>query len=244
VYIKQDGSGDRVFFGLHGWGGDHTTFAPLLEFLPDDATFYSLELPGCGRSPAPPDLSLATVSREIADAIEQTGAQPVTIVGNCSGAIFGLVAMDLIAERINRLVLIDPFAYAPWYFRLFASPTIGRYAYQSTFANPIGRWITNLSLKRRRSEDVNLTETFGHVDHQVAFRYLQLLLEIDSVETFAWIRSPIDIIHGGRSFRAIREGIALWRGVWPQVRVHELEGAGHLPLQETPAALSRIIFHQ
>lgn len=242
MYIKREGSGDRIFFGLHGWGGDHTTFDPLMPYLPEDATFYSVDLPGCGNSPPLPELTLETLAREIAHGIEQVGSTPVTLVGNCSGAIFGLIGMDLIAERVHRLALIDPFAYAPWYFRLFSSEPFGRYAYRSTFANPIGRWITNLSLRKQRSAEVNLTSTFGGVDHEVAYRYLQLLLEIESVDSFAWIRNPIDLIHGRRTFKAIREGIALWRNVWPQSHVHELAGAGHLPLQETPEALSRIIF--
>src|SRR5262249_13874925 len=156
--------------------------------------------------------------------------------------VFILVAMPQIAERIDRLVLIDPFAYAPWYFRIFVSTVIGRYAYFTTFANPLGRWITNLSLKRHRSAEVDLTETLSKVDHEVSYRYLQLLLEIESIEGFAWIRHPIDIVHGERTFGAIRNSVDLWRGIWPHSRVFELVGAGHLPIQEATGRLSQIVF--
>jgi len=243
MFHKRYGTGPQAFVGLHGWSGDHRTFEPLLRFMPPEASFYSLDLPGCGRSPKPSSLAFDAVCETIAEAIRSLGPERVTLVGNCSGAIFGLGAMPWMADRIERLVLIDPFAYAPLYFRLFVVPGFGKLAYASTFANPLGRWLTNRSLKKHRTEATDLTESFARIDHGVAYRYLELLTGIESIDPFVWIRQPIEIVHGARTFAAVRASIGMWRGIWPQARVFELTGAGHLPILEATEPLARIIFH-
>jgi len=241
MHVECYGSGSRVYFGLHGWSGDHATFAPLTRYLPAGFVLYSADLPGYGRSPAPRSWELAAITDEIADAIAGVDS-PVTVIGNCSGAVFALLAAERLPRRIERLILIDPFAYLPWYFKIFLNKRIGRYAYYSTFANPVGRWLTNLSLSKHRAADTNLTESFVSVSHDVAYRYLALLGELGAVARFGGLRLPVDLIYGARTFGAVKESIALWRGVWPHARCHELAGAGHLPIQEATGQLSEIVF--
>lgn len=246
MFSKKAGDGSRIFVGLHGWSGDHRTFDPIIRHLPSDGTFISFDLPGCGRSGRPsaqPSLwTLDALSDEIADEIKGLGHNGITIVGNCSGALLGLLLMPKIGNLVKRLVLIDPFAYVPWYFRIFVDSTVGKYAYYSTFANPIGRWITNLSLREHRTGQSDLTESFGMVDHSVAYTYLKLLTSIDGIGGFATIRHPITIIYGGRTFGAIKRSVAMWRGIWPQAEAIELDAAAHLPIQEDPEGVSHVIF--
>lgn len=252
MYVKRYGSGEgETYFGLHGWSGDHRTFAPLAAHLPEGASLYSADLPGCGASPLPPataaqqSLTLDSITNEIAAAI--TNITPprgrITLIGTCSGAILGLLAAQQIQTRLKRLVLIDPFAYWPWYFRVFVAKSFGRYAYRTTFANPFGRWLTNQSLRGRRTAETDLTNSFGRINHDIAQRYLALLAEVEGIERFAGLRSvPIDMVYGERTFGAVKKSIAMWQGIWPQARAHVLKGAGHLPILEATAALSRIVF--
>ncbi|HZN10168.1 MAG TPA: alpha/beta fold hydrolase [Blastocatellia bacterium] len=242
MFVKRDGEGSEVCFGLHGWSGTHTTFAPLVPHLPPGVALYSVDLPGYGQSPPPRRWDLAGLTDEIAATIEGFGAEAVTLIGNCSGALLGLLAAERVSGRIKRLVLIDPFAYLPWYFKVFVAPGLGRYAYYSTFANPVGRWITNQSLTNHRAAKTDLTESFHRVDHAASYRYLRLLAGIEGIEQFAGLRQPIDLVYGARTFGAVKESVARWRGIWPQARSWELAEAGHLPIVEAPAALSRILF--
>ena len=245
MFIKRYGQGAQIFFGLHGWSGSHATFAPLAKYLPPDATLVSVDLPGYGQSPPPREWTLAALAEEIAATIE-TLDSPVTLIGNCSGALLGLSAMGLrphLNERIERLVMIDPFAYLPVYFKLFVTPPFGRYAYLSTFANPIGRWITNLSLKGHRAEETDLTGSFRRVDHAVSYRYLELMATIDSIDRWAGICRPTEIVYGAHSFGAIKRSVGMWQALWPHTRAFELAGAGHLPILEATEELSGIVFH-
>lgn len=247
MYVERYGTGERRFLGLHGWSGDHTTFDPLLPFVPPDASLFAADLPGCGRSPAPAEWSLARVGEEIAATIRRLAEPSLTLVGNCSGGLLGLCAVRLLAEagqgdKVGRLVLIDPFAYWPWYFRVFASPAIGRYAYATTFANPLGRRIVNAALARKRKDGTDLTEGFDTVSPSVVLAHLRILREIGGPEQFAAVRAPVHIVHGERTFAAVRRSIGIFRRIWPHLAVTELGGAGHVPLREAPAQAAAIIF--
>ncbi len=247
MYVERHGTGERRFLGLHGWSGDHTTFDPLLPFMPPDASLFAADLPGCGRSPIPAEWRLAPVAEEIASAIRRLAEPSLTLVGNCSGGLLGLYAVRLLAEadeghKVDRIVLIDPFAYWTWYFKVFASPAIGRYAYATAFANPLGRRIVNAALAKKRMDETDLTEGFDAVSPTVTLAHLRILREIDGPEQFAAVRAPVHIVHGERTFTAVRRSIGIFRRIWPHLTVTELGGAGHVPLREAPAQAAAIIF--
>ena len=242
MYVKRYGSGSDVYVGLHGWGGDHSTFAPLAAHLPEGATLYCPDLPGYGLSPAPHEWLLTAIAEEIATAVCGPEASRVTVIGNCSGAILGLLMAEATGRWIGRLVLLDPFAFVPWYFKAFTGTGFGRYAYYSTFANPVGRWMTNASLRSRRTPNSNLTASFKRVNHETSFQYLKMLAAVADVRRFGGLRMPIDIVYGEKTFAAVKQSIAVWQSLWPQARCHRLAGAGHLPIEEASARLSRIAF--
>lgn len=243
MFVERYGKGDEIYFGLHGWGGDRRTFAPLAPHVPERATFYSADLPGCGRAPLPREWSVAAIVADVAQTVLHTGAQRATLVGNCGGAIFALLAAkQLGVERVGRVVMIDPFAYLPRYFKLFAGDGVGRHAYRATFANPVGRWLTNQSLRGRRQTGSDLTASFASADHEVARRYLKLFAEAGGIEQFRDLRLPVEIACGEKTFGAVKRSLALWQEVLPDARVHELKGAGHLPFEEATEQVARIIF--
>jgi len=244
MHVERYGTGERVFFGLHGLGGGYSTFAPLAEMMPDEATLYAADLPGYGRSPAPQRWSIEAIADEVMAAIDETRAARLTLVGNCSGAIVGLAAAESLGRRVERLVLIDPFAFVPWYFRVFAAGEVGKVAYYSTFANPLGRWLTNRSLVRRRTGHSDLTRSFSEVNHAAALAHLALLAGIKGAERFANLTMPIDLLYGERTFRAVKQSVSIWLDLWPQACAIEISGAGHLPIEEATAELAQIIFNR
>lgn len=242
MHVQRYGTGPDVYFGLHGWGGSHLTYAPLVAHLPSSATFYSADLPGYGRSPRPSSWSADAVGEVVAAEIRRIDARSLTVVGNCAGAIFALIAAGLAPERVRRVVLIDPFAFVPWYFKVFVQPGYGRIAYRSTFANPIGRWMTNASLRKHRASATHLTDSFREVDHEVSIHYLEMLHAIDGISRFGGLEADVEIVFGERTFAAVKESVVQWQALWPQARQWRL-AAGHLPIQEAPADLAAIIFN-
>ncbi|NBQ64230.1 MAG: alpha/beta hydrolase [Verrucomicrobia bacterium] len=171
------------------------------------------------------------------------------LVGSCSGAILAaFVARELREmgrpEVVARLVLIDPFAYCPWYFRFFLLPLLGFPLYAATFANPAGRWLTNLFLREKRAGETDLTASFTHVNHRVTWRYLRMLDECGYPEQFRGMPLAVDILHGQKTFSAVRRSVGIWKEALPQARITELPGVGHLPIAEGTAEVARIVFRK
>jgi pimeloyl-ACP methyl ester carboxylesterase len=232
------GRGPRQFLGLHGWNGTHATFTPLTAGLPEGVTFRSVDLPGCGESATPLRWDVESVVGEIASELKG----PTTVVGNCSGAILALLVAQRTPALVERVVMIDAFAWWPWYFRIFLEPHIGRYAYFSTFANPVGRWLTNASLRGKRSAATDLTGGFARADHESIYRYLTLLRDAGHAEHFKDLAMPIDVLYGAKSFAAVRQSAYTWAGMWPQARTFQLDNAGHLPIREAAQQVKEILF--
>lgn len=242
MFVERQGWGGEAYLALHGWGGDRRAFAPLAPFVPAHASLYSADLPGCGHSPPPREWTVAAVVKEVVEAARTLAPARVNLVGNCGGAVFALLAAKELGESAGRVLMIDPFAYLPRYFRLFLAGEFGRRAYDATFATPLGRWLTNQALRPRREDGGDLTATFADVDHEVARRYLALFDEVGGVEIFRGVEAPVEIAYGEKTFGAVRRSLARWGEVLPRARVRELKGAGHLPLEEATAELAEMIF--
>jgi pimeloyl-ACP methyl ester carboxylesterase len=171
----------------------------------------------------------------------------LTLVGSCTGGLMSVFVTRELVEMgrgsvVGRLVMIDPFAECPWYFRLFLIPVLGRIMYATAFANPQGRWITNLFLSEKRSGKVDLTESFAQVSHRVTLAYLRMFESAGAPEQFQGLKIPNDIIYGQKTFGAVKHAVERWRQVWPEASVHVLPGVGHLPIDEGTEMVERILF--
>ena len=175
------------------------------------------------------------------------GMRDLVLVGSCSGAILtAFVARELREmgrpEVVNRIVLIDPFAFCPWYFRFFLLPLVGFPIYAVAFANPVGRWLTNLSLQDKKAGDTDLTQSFARVNHRTTWKYLRMLDECGFPGQFRGLPLAVDILYGQKTFSAVRKSVGIWKEALPQARVRELARVGHLPISEGTEEVARIIF--
>jgi len=92
VYVERYGTGARAFLGLHGWGSDRGVFEPLAAHVPEDASFFSADLPGVGKSPPPIEWKVDHILADIIGTICILNVESLTVVGHCGGAVFGLLA--------------------------------------------------------------------------------------------------------------------------------------------------------
>ncbi|MCK6546089.1 alpha/beta hydrolase [Myxococcota bacterium] len=242
LFCVRWGSGPRVVVGLHGWSGSHATFLPLLPHLPEDVTLYAFDQPSFGRSAPPADGCMQSFVTPMLRALEALDLRDVTLLGSCGGAVIGLEVARAANDRVRRMVMIDPFAFVPWYFALLTLPFFGRLFYLSTFANPIGRWIADLSLRARRAKDTSLTNGFEGASHHHAHEYLKLLCTLDDLGRYAPIRAHAVLLHGAKTFPAVKRSVEMFQRLWPTSERHELAGAGHLPIEEATIAVARAAF--
>lgn len=237
-----DAEGGPTVIGLHGWSGSHRTFEPLLPWIPASVSFIAFDQPSFGRSAPPAAWRIEAFVAPLAAAVERVATGPVTLAGNSGGALIALELARLLPGRVARLVLIDPFAYVPWYFGLLARGWPGWFFYHCAFANPLGRFIVNQVLAARRARRTNMLAGFSDVGHRDTYRYLRLLVGLGSAARYREIATRVDLLAGQRTFSAVKRSIALYQRLWPAARTFELAGAGHLPIAEAPERLGAILF--
>ena len=241
MYVDEIGNGDRTVIAVHGWAGTHRDFAAIAKRMPPGFRFLSVDLPGCGESPAPAEWTLEAILKPVEELIRTVGDPSTVLIGFCSGAAIALMQVPRNPELIGRVVMVDPLVFLPWYFALFTWGAFGRRAYQATFASPIGRRITNAALQRRQTAEADFTAAFAGADHTATQNYLRVFA---STRTEDWLRpvgKPVYICFGERTFGAVRRSVAELRAVIPHARIHELPGSGHLPLIRSARQIAAVI---
>ncbi len=238
--VTKSGEGSSRFVAIHGWGGSHATFEPLKPFMPDSVLFEAVDLPGYGTSELPDEWKTEVVGEMVADSISPD--EDVTVVGNCTGGVIGAELALLQPNRVKRLVMIDPFAYMPWYFSIFLKGSFGRMAYMTTFASPIGRFFTNQALRSKRTRDSDLTASFERVNHAAVHDFLRMVGAHEGPSRYAHLQLPVDVIMGEKTFGAVRKSSRILEQEWPDVRIHVIPGAGHLPIEEQTERVAEVVF--
>jgi pimeloyl-ACP methyl ester carboxylesterase len=241
LYLHPYGDGPQLALALHGWAGTHSTFAAVAAHLPQDLTLLSADMPGYGRSPDPRAWTLDALTQALIDGLDGRIPRPCALIGNCSGAIVALLLCQAKPQWFQRLILVEPFAYTPWYFRIFLWPLLGRFFYWNAFQNPLGRWITDAALRDQRAGGEDLASGFVETRATTALGYLRLLASMRDPRRFAGLGVPVTLIHGGRTLGAVTESVHIWQQVWPGAAAHRVEGAGHLLLQERPAEAAALL---
>ncbi len=244
MYIREYGRGDSVFIAFHGWGGTHREFSPLALRMPPNVRLLSFDLPGYGASPEPDVWDLDEIAGGMERELEgRLGSQRRTLVGFCSGHIFCLLLAQRNQEAVERIVMIDPFAAVPWYFRIFLLGEFGRHAYSLTFKTGCGRAVTDWIIGRVQKQDQDFTAAFRTVNHDAVRKYLKLFNQVD-VQRFRDLKVDIDILYGESTFGEVRKSIILFQELWPQAGKTALRNVGHLPMVKGARQLASIIFKQ
>ncbi len=244
MFRKTYGTGKQLYLAFHGWAGDHREFSAIAARLPENATWISLDLPGYGASAPPDDWDYPALIKHMSSHLRELfeSYSNITLVGFCSGVVFGTELARTCPGAISRIIMIDPFAFLPWYFRIFTLGEFGRRAYAATFMNPTGRRIIDRILSTTQTSEADFTAAFAGADHALIQNYLRLFANLDGSKIFSAFDVDVEIVLGEKTFGAVKKSARLIRQQWPDAPIHELPRTGHLPLVKGARELRRIIF--
>ena len=242
IYHNKFGiNSNKIIVGIHGWGGTNNTFLPIQKKLNDEFTMINFDLPGYGKSKKPSTWDLENIVDSLAVEINKITSKEVDILGNCSGALISILLSKSKKIKVGNLYLIDPFSKAPWYFRIFTNKIIGDYAYSITFQNPLGRIFTNLSLRKKRREDTDMTSSFKNVDKETSINYLKMLIELEGTDVMKNISCKPVIINRENTFKDAIKSVDYFTDIWPDLDVIKIKDAGHLPIEESTEKIIEIV---
>ena len=237
------GEGPVSYLGLHGWGADHRTFAPLEPFLPSNIQLLCPNFPGCGGLAPPREWTIDCVIEETVRTLkEQSLVDPPTIIGSCLGAVFALEMLQLGVISTQRLVIIDPLIFFPMYLRVFLLGKFGKGAYRASMETGVGRIMANLISRTNRSSDVDMTASLKDIDHDSAYCYLKMMTDLPNPQRYSSLELAVDIIYGEETFRFARKSSKALKAIWEHANEHQVPKASHLPIIEQTEFTARLIF--
>ncbi|MEZ5991856.1 MAG: alpha/beta hydrolase [Planctomycetota bacterium] len=241
MFFKTHGKGDHLVVALHGWTGSHAHFDAVSRYLPEGTRLAAFDLPGFGESPAPESWDMRTVGREVAEVVNDLEYETLTLLTNCSGAYPAIRAVEHLERKPVRLVMVDSFAYAPKYFRVFTNRSWGHHAYRTTFANPVGRKLTNVALRNQKRTG-GVTDDFKNANHENTLAWLRACVDLGDCRQFADVILPTLIVWGDGSFGAVRKSVPMWLDIWPHAQTLELKGVGHQVIEDCAEEIAQAVF--
>lgn len=106
MYVEDIGNGPPVL-ALHGLGGGAWFFGGFASRLRSRHRVMTVDLPGTGRSPAPPaGRSIEAWVRALGELVRTRAGGPVAIVGHSMGTIVALKAWEAWPALIGSLVFV------------------------------------------------------------------------------------------------------------------------------------------
>lgn len=252
VAHERAGKGEPLLL-LHGIGHHLQAWDPVFGLLATEYDVIAIDLPGFGASPALPDglaYNASTVVSALGVLCETLEIERPHVAGNSLG---GLLALELGREKLVRSVT----ALSPAGFwspaerryafttllamrhgaRLLPLPAIERLA--STAAGRAALTSTIYARPGRRSPEAVVAETLalrGATGFEETLAAGRDVLFADDVPGL-----PVTVAWGTRDRILLRrQGIRAKHAV-PEARLVRLPGCGHVPMNDDPALVTRVI---
>ncbi|MFD9464704.1 alpha/beta fold hydrolase [Streptomyces sp. NPDC060027] len=246
------GTGEPLLL-LHGIGHHRQAWDPVIPILAAERDVIAVDLPGFGASPALPEgltHDLATVVPVLHGLCEALEIERPHVAGNSLG---GLLALELGREKLVRSVT----ALSP---AGFWSPVERRYAFgvllamrQAARRMPLpvverlsrsaaGRTVLTSTIYARpgrRSPDAVVAETLALAHAEGFTETLRAGTTVQFTDDIPTL--PVTVAWGTRDRLLVRRQGIRAKQVIPRARLVRLPGCGHVPMNDDPALVARVI---
>ncbi|MFF9199430.1 alpha/beta fold hydrolase [Streptomyces sp. NPDC014779] len=252
VTYERRGVGEPLLL-LHGIGHLWQAWEPVIDVLATERDVIAVDLPGFGASPALPAplaYDLATVVPVLTGFCAALGIDRPHVAGNSLG---GLLALELGREKLVRSVTaLSPAGFWSEAERRYAFTTL-RAMRGAARAMPLplierlsrsaaGRTLLTSSIYARPArlspesavaETLSLRKATGFEQTLAAGRTVRFREDVGAL--------PVTIAWGSRDRLLLRrQGVRAKQAI-PAARLVRLPGCGHVPMNDDPALVARVI---
>ncbi|MEU0784533.1 alpha/beta fold hydrolase [Streptomyces sp. NPDC006173] len=246
------GTGEPLLL-LHGIGHHRQAWDPVIPLIASERDVIAVDLPGFGASPALPDgltHDLSTVVPVLGALCEALEIERPHVAGNSLG---GLLALELGREKLVRSVT----TFSP---AGFWSPAERRYAFgvllamrQAARSMPLpvverlsrsaaGRTVLTSSIyarPARRSPEAVVAETLALARAEAFTETLRAGTSVRFTDDIPAL--PVTVAWGTRDRLLVRRQGVRAKQMIPRARLVRLPGCGHVPMNDDPALVARVL---
>ncbi|MFE7112180.1 alpha/beta fold hydrolase [Streptomyces sp. NPDC057575] len=252
VAYERTGAGEPLLL-LHGIGHHHQAWDPVLSVLAVERDVIAVDLPGFGVSPELPEglpYDLPTMVKLLGAFCEELGLDRPHVAGNSLG---GLLALGLGREKLVRSVTaLSPAGFWTEGERRYAFATL-RAMRRAALSMPVplierlsrsaaGRTaLTSTIYARpgRRSPDAVVAETLAL--REAAGFHQTLAAGGSTAFTDDVPGLPVTVAWGSRDRILLRRQGIRAKHTIPDARLVRLPGCGHVPMNDDPALVARVV---
>ncbi|MER7487494.1 alpha/beta fold hydrolase [Streptomyces sp. NPDC126497] len=238
---------------LHGIGHHRQAWDPVVDILATEREVIAVDLPGFGASPPLPDglaHDLPTMNAALGALCEELGLGRPHVAGNSLG---GLLALELGRERLVRSVTaLSPAGFWTQAERRYAfGVLIGMRRVAERMPLPLVERLARCAAGRaaltstiyarpgRRSPEAVVAETLALAGATGFAETLRAGTAVRFTEDVPGI--PVTVAWGTRDRILVpRQGVRAKR-IIPRARLVRLPGCGHVPMNDDPALVARVI---
>ncbi|MFB8086633.1 alpha/beta fold hydrolase [Streptomyces sp. col6] len=252
VAYERSGSGEPLLL-LHGIGHHRQAWDPVIPILAVERDVIAVDLPGFGVSPALPEdvpYNLTTVAPLLAGFCEAIGVDRPHVAGNSLG---GLLALELgRTGAVRSVTALSPAGFWTERERVYAFGTLRamRLAAESmplplierlsrTAAGRTALTSTIYARPGRRSPSAAVSETLALREATGFHQTLTVGRDVLFTDDIPGL--PVTIAWGGRDRLLLRRQGVRAKHTLPGARLVRLPGCGHVPMNDDPALVARVI---
>ncbi|WP_280416754.1 alpha/beta fold hydrolase [Nocardia carnea] len=250
----RQGSGEPLVL-VHGVGSRWQVWEPIIGTLAEHFEVFAVDLPGFGGSAPLPRTTVDTLTDALADFLAAQGLDRPHLAGNSMG---GGISLNLGARGLARSVT----AFSPIFFwdtpgRVWCQQSLGRSkklgrilgpAMPKVLGTPAGRTMfLSLVFGKPWAVDTQtaLDTAEGAVKSLGFSPALDSFTEAELADPAALADLPVTIAWGNRDILlTYKTQSRRAREVLPHARHITLQGSGHTPFYDDPAACARVILDQ
>ncbi|WP_434587858.1 alpha/beta fold hydrolase [Streptomyces sp. A5-4] len=252
VAYERTGAGEPLLL-LHGVGHHRQAWDPVISALAAEREVIAVDLPGFGESPALPEGSpydLATVVPVLDSMCAALGIEHPHVAGNSLG---GLLALELgRAGRVRSVTALSPAGFWTEGERRYAFGTLrGMRLGAKSLPLPVIERMSRTAAGRaaltssiyakpaRRSPEAVVAETVALRDAPGFAPTLAAGLGLRFTDDVPGI--PVTVAWGSRDrLLPRRQGVRAKHTI-PGARLVRLPGCGHVPMNDDPALVARVV---
>ncbi|MET8246853.1 alpha/beta fold hydrolase [Streptomyces sp. NPDC005202] len=246
------GSGEPLLL-LHGIGHHRQAWDPVVHLLAAERDVIAVDLPGFGASPALPDglrHDLPTMNAALGALCEELEIERPHVAGNSLG---GLLALELGREKLVRSVTaLSPAGFWTQAERryafgvLLAMRRIARRLplplVEQLSRTAAGRTVLTSTIyarPARRSPEAVVAETLALAQATGFEDTLRAGVSVQFTDDISGI--PVTVAWGTKDRLLVRRQGIRAKQIIPRARLVRLPGCGHVPMNDDPALVARVI---
>lgn len=253
MHHTRSGRGKPLLL-IHGLGGSHRSWDPVLTSLAKTREVIALDLPGHGQTPAEADSgTFAGLARSVEDWLAKENLEGIDMVGSSMGA--RLVLEMARRGRAGAVVALDPGGFWQGWERTFFRTTITASIAVVRAMQPVlpaitkniaGRtalmlqlsakpWALNPSLVAHELRSFAGTSTFDSLVKDLATGPMQ--------EGPAATNAPVVIGWGRKDRLCLPQQANRAIAAFPKATMHWFEQSGHFPMWDQPTETVTVILN-